>query len=59
MARRGQGRHGRAGGARIVPICGTRRLDRVKENLAAAEVNLFDEGMFTIEARLARIFYRR
>jgi aryl-alcohol dehydrogenase-like predicted oxidoreductase len=39
----------------IVPIFGTRRLDRVKENLGAAEVSLSDEDMAAIEARLARI----
>jgi len=60
---RGQGRHGRAGGAgvaprkrpNIVPIFGTRRLDRVKENLGAAEVSLSNEDMAAIEARLSRI----
>ena len=45
-----------ARGPSIVPIFGTRRLDRVKENLgAAAEVSLSDEDMASIEARLARI----
>ena len=39
----------------IVPIFGTRRLDRVKENLGAAEVSLSDEDMTAIEARLAGI----
>jgi hypothetical protein len=39
----------------IVPIFGTRRLDRVKENLGAAEVSLSDEDMAAIEARLAAI----
>jgi len=39
----------------IVPIFGTRRLDRVKENLGAAEVSLSDEDMAAIEARLAGI----
>jgi diketogulonate reductase-like aldo/keto reductase len=38
-----------------VPIFGTRRLDRVKENLGAAEVSLSDEDIAAIEARLARI----
>jgi aryl-alcohol dehydrogenase-like predicted oxidoreductase len=38
-----------------VPIFGTRRLDRVKENLGAAEVSFSDEDMAAIEARLARI----
>jgi len=32
-----------------VPIFGTRRLDRVKENLGAAEVSLSDEDMAAIE----------
>jgi aryl-alcohol dehydrogenase-like predicted oxidoreductase len=44
-----------ARGSNIVPIFGTRRLDRVKENLGAAEVSLSDEDMAAIEARLARI----
>jgi aryl-alcohol dehydrogenase-like predicted oxidoreductase len=39
--------------ARGVPIFGTRRLDRVKENLGASEVPLSDEDMAAIEARLA------
>src|SRR5882724_3703909 len=39
----------------IVPIFGTRRLDRVKENLRTAEVSLSDEDMAAIEARMARI----
>jgi aryl-alcohol dehydrogenase-like predicted oxidoreductase len=38
-----------------VPIFGTRRLDRVQENLGAADVSLSDEDMTAIEARLARI----
>jgi aryl-alcohol dehydrogenase-like predicted oxidoreductase len=38
-----------------VPIFGTRRLDRVKENLGAAEVSFSDEDMAAIEARLALI----
>jgi aryl-alcohol dehydrogenase-like predicted oxidoreductase len=33
-----------ARGPSIVPIFGTRRLDRVKENLGAAEVSLFSWG---------------
>ena len=44
-----------ARGPSIVPIFGTRRLDRVKENLGAAEVSLSDKDMAAIEARLARI----
>jgi uncharacterized protein len=44
-----------ARGPSIVPIFGTRRLDRVKENLGAAEVSLSDEDMATIEACLAGI----
>jgi aryl-alcohol dehydrogenase-like predicted oxidoreductase len=39
----------------LVPIFVTRRLDRVKENLGAAEVSLSDEDMAAIEARLAGI----
>jgi aryl-alcohol dehydrogenase-like predicted oxidoreductase len=44
-----------ARGPSIVPIFGTRRLDRVKENLGAAEVSLSDEDMTAIEARLGSI----
>jgi aryl-alcohol dehydrogenase-like predicted oxidoreductase len=44
-----------ARGPSIVPIFGTRRLDRVKENLGAVEVSLSDADMTAIEARLARI----
>jgi aryl-alcohol dehydrogenase-like predicted oxidoreductase len=44
-----------AKGRSIVPIFGTRRLDRVKENLGAAGVSFSDEDMAAIEARLARI----
>jgi aryl-alcohol dehydrogenase-like predicted oxidoreductase len=44
-----------ARGPSIVPIFGTRRLDRVKENLGASEVSLSDEDMVVIEARLAQI----
>src|ERR1700731_2828222 len=44
-----------ARGPSLVPIFGTRRLDRVKETLGAAEVSLSDEDMAAIEARLARI----
>jgi hypothetical protein len=40
---------------RGLPIFGTRRLDRVKENLGAADVGLSDEDIAAIEARLARI----
>ncbi len=43
-----------ARGPSIVPIFGTRRLDRVKENLGAVEVRLSDEDMAAIEARLAQ-----
>ena len=39
----------------IVPIFGTRRLDRVTENLSAAEVSLSNEDMAAIDSRLARI----
>ena len=39
----------------LAPIFGTRRLDRVQENLGAAEVSLSDEDMAAIEARLAGI----
>jgi len=38
-----------ARGPSIVPIFGTRRLDRVKENLGAAEVSLSDDEMAAIE----------
>jgi aryl-alcohol dehydrogenase-like predicted oxidoreductase len=44
-----------AKGPSIVPIFGTRRLDRVKENLGGVEVGLSDEDMADIEARLAAI----
>jgi diketogulonate reductase-like aldo/keto reductase len=44
-----------ARGPSIVPIFGTRRLDRVKENLGAADVSLSDEDMAAIEGRLAQI----
>jgi len=44
-----------ARGPSIVPIFGTRRPDRVQENLGAAEVILSDDDMAAIEARLARI----
>jgi aryl-alcohol dehydrogenase-like predicted oxidoreductase len=44
-----------ARGPSIVPIFSTRRLDRVKENLGAAEVSLSDADMAAIEARLALI----
>jgi aryl-alcohol dehydrogenase-like predicted oxidoreductase len=39
----------------IVPIFGTRRLERVEENLGAAEVILSAEDMAGIEASLAKI----
>jgi aryl-alcohol dehydrogenase-like predicted oxidoreductase len=39
----------------IVPIFGTRRLDRVRENLGAAEVSLSAEEMSAIEASLSAI----
>jgi aryl-alcohol dehydrogenase-like predicted oxidoreductase len=44
-----------ARGPSIVPIFGTRRLDRVKENLGATEVSLSDQDMAAIEARLVGI----
>ena len=44
-----------ARGPNIVPIFGTCRLDRVTENLGAADVSLSDEDITAIEARLARI----
>jgi aryl-alcohol dehydrogenase-like predicted oxidoreductase len=44
-----------ARGPNIVPIFGTRRLDRVQENLGAAEVSFSDQDMAAIEARLALI----
>ncbi len=39
----------------IVPIFGTRRLDRVRENLGAAEISLSAAEMGAIEASLAAI----
>jgi aryl-alcohol dehydrogenase-like predicted oxidoreductase len=39
----------------IVPIFGTRRLDRVRENLGAAEISLSAEEMSAIEASLSAI----
>jgi aryl-alcohol dehydrogenase-like predicted oxidoreductase len=44
-----------AKGPSIVPIFGTPRLDRVKENLGATEVTLSDQDMAAIGARLAGI----
>ena len=44
-----------AKGPRIVPIFGTRRLDRVKENLGAADLSFSDEDVAAIEASLAGI----
>jgi aryl-alcohol dehydrogenase-like predicted oxidoreductase len=44
-----------ARGPNIVPIFGTRRLDRVKENLGAAALSFSNADMAAIEARLARI----
>ncbi|BBX47215.1 hypothetical protein GCM10009641_14130 [Mycobacterium cookii] len=39
----------------IVPILGSRQLDRIQENLGAAEVELTDEQFSRIEAELASI----
>lgn len=39
----------------VVPIFGTRRLDRVEENLAAAEVTLTPGDMDEIEAAVAQV----
>jgi aryl-alcohol dehydrogenase-like predicted oxidoreductase len=39
----------------IVPIFGTRQLERVRENLGAAAVSLSPDDMAAIEARLAGI----
>jgi aryl-alcohol dehydrogenase-like predicted oxidoreductase len=39
----------------IVPIFGTRRLDRVRENLGAARISLSAEEMSAVEASLAAI----
>jgi aryl-alcohol dehydrogenase-like predicted oxidoreductase len=47
-----------ARGTSIVPIFGTRRLDRVKENLGAAEVILSDEDMAAINRRRTAPFVR-
>jgi aryl-alcohol dehydrogenase-like predicted oxidoreductase len=39
----------------IVPIPGSRRLERIEENLGAADVGLSDEESARVEAELARI----
>jgi aryl-alcohol dehydrogenase-like predicted oxidoreductase len=39
----------------IVPIPGSRRLERIEENLGAADVDLTDEEFARIEGELARI----
>jgi aryl-alcohol dehydrogenase-like predicted oxidoreductase len=39
----------------IVPIFGTRRLDRIRENLGAAEIRLSADEMSAIEASLSAI----
>ena len=39
----------------IVPIPGMRRIERIEENLGAAEVALFEEEFALIEAELAKI----
>ena len=39
----------------IVPIFGTRRLDRVRENLGAAQISLSAEEMSAVEASLSAI----
>ena len=39
----------------IVPIPGSRKLERIQENLGAADINLSDEEFGRIEAELAKI----
>lgn len=39
----------------IVPIPGSRKLERIQENLGAADVDLTDEEFARIEAELAKI----
>jgi aryl-alcohol dehydrogenase-like predicted oxidoreductase len=39
----------------IVPIPGSRRLERIEENLGAADIDLTDEEFGRIEAELAKI----
>ena len=39
----------------IVPIPGSRKLERIEENLGAADVELTDEEFARIEAELANI----
>ena len=39
----------------IVPIPGSRKLERIQENLGAADVDLTDEEFERIEADLAKI----
>ena len=41
-----------ASGKNIVPIPGTRKLERLQENLAAADINLSAEEMLAIKSRL-------
>jgi aryl-alcohol dehydrogenase-like predicted oxidoreductase len=39
----------------IVPIPGSRKLERIEENLAAADIDLTDDEFSQIEAELAKI----
>ena len=39
----------------IVPIPGSRRLERIEENLGAADIDLTDEEFGRIEAELAKL----
>lgn len=39
----------------IVPIPGSRKLERIQENLGAADINLTEEEFSQIEAELAEI----
>jgi aryl-alcohol dehydrogenase-like predicted oxidoreductase len=39
----------------IVPIPGSRKLERIQENLGAADIDLTDEEFGRIEAELAKI----
>jgi len=39
----------------IVPIPGSRKLERIKENLAAADIDLTDDEFSQIEAELVKI----
>jgi aryl-alcohol dehydrogenase-like predicted oxidoreductase len=39
----------------IVPIPGSRKLERIQENLGAADIDLTEEGFGRIEAELAKV----